>query len=511
MAGKNTPLLNIPPGIFRNTTRYAAGSKWYNGSQVRWRNNVLVPIGGWHKIFTVSGTTNPIRKMFSWRDDLTKPWVALGTADKLYGVSYAGNIYTQYDITPSALGWNPGSSVGFGRGGFGSGPFGKDGVVAPTGLAGNWSMDNFGKLLTAVHSQDGRLVSWDPVTPGTIAAPVAGAPTGNLLVIATTEEHLMLLGGAANPRRVKWCTRRTITDWTPTESNSAGGFDLQSNGSIIGAVRVQGGILVITDADSHIIEYVGPPNYYSRRKISEEGGLIGATSMIPALGGAVWMDHTNIWAYVGGAVSKFPCDLHDELFKNSYLGNPLKVHFGINEEAQELWMMYPETDADEPNRYIALSYSQNRYWTMGALTRTAWLNPVWQTRPLAANGQDVYEHEFGMLNDGVSRADDIFIETGALDLSDGDMNIWVDRIFNDSGADMPDVETDPDAFRLQFVLQQAPTAPKRYYGPIALTNPRGFTTVRFRARQFYMRVVQVKDNYWKLGNIRLRIKQKGAR
>lgn len=511
MSGKNVELLDISPGIFRNTTRYATKRRWYNGNQVRWRNNVLVPIRGWHKILTFATSTTSIRKMFTWRDDLLAPWMAVGSSDKLFGVSYVSGVYTQYDITPAALGWNPGGILGYGRDFYGSGYYGIDGDSSTPVTSGGWSMDNFGRLLTAVHSQDGRLVSWDPTTPATVAAPVATAPTGNLLVVATEEEHLMLFGGSGNPRRVKWCSRRDINDWTASASNSAGGFDLKSNGSIVAAVRVQGGVLVITDADAHLIEYEGPPNYYGRRKISDEGGIVGANSIISALGGAIWVDHTNAWAYQGGAVQKFPCDVQDEIFVNSNMSLPDRVHMGVNEEAQEIWLMYPSLSASEPDRYALLSYSQDKYWSIGSIPRTAWCNPVWQTKPLAANGIDVFEHEYGMLDDGVSRVDDIFVETGALDLSEGDENVHVDRIYNDSGADMPDVEGDPDSFRLQFVLQQAPSASKRYYGPIALTNPKGYTTVRFRARQFYMRVTQTKDSFWKMGSIRVRVKTKGKK
>lgn len=508
MTGKNTPLLNIPPGVYRNSTRYAAKNRWFNANQIRWRNNILVPIGGWKKILTFSAATTPIRRMHSWRDDLTKPWVAAGSSDKLFGVSYnADASYTSYDITPSGLGWNPGGLTGYGRAEYGSGFYGIDGESQQTTAAGYWSLDNFGKMLTAVHSQDGRLVQWDPVTPATIAAPVSGAPVGNILCITTEEEHCMVMGGATNPRRVKWCSRRALSTWTPAEDNSAGGFDIASNGSIIAAAKVQGGILVITDADVHLIEYVGPPNYYGRRKISDEGGILGPYAYIPALGGALWLDHANVWGYIGGAVQKFPCDVQDELFVNSNMTVPYAVHFGINEEAQEVWMMYPSKEESEPSNYVMLSYAQQRYWSMGLMPRTAWINPVWQAKPLAVNNKDLYEHEVGMLADGVSRIDDIFVETGGLEIGEGDGEIYLDRIYNDSGADMPDIEGDPDAFRLLFVLQQAPAAPKRYVGPIALTNPKGYTTVRFRSRQLYMRVVHHKDEFWKLGNIRVRIKE----
>ena len=513
MAGKNISLLDIPPGVFRNSTRYATGLQWYDANQVRWENNILVPVGGWIKRISYTFAEYPIRKMFTWRDDVKVPWLAAGSADKLYVSSYIDGTYTTYDITPDSLGVNPGGLIGFGRDFFGSGEFGRDPPASISDTGGAWSMDNFGRSLVAVNSYDGRLIDWNPSTdlsPLVKAEPVLNAPVDNAVVVVTDERHCMVLGGNNNPRRVKWCSREALTVWTPAEDNSAGGLTLQSNGSIIAAVKVQGGVLVLTDTDIHIIEYIGPPDYYSRRRISDEGGIIGSHSITPLQGGAVWMDHTNVWSYVGGAVTKLPCSVQTELFKNSDLTVPQTVHLGINEEKQEVWFIYPGKSSNEPDRNVMLSYSQNPYWTLGNIPRTAWVNPVWQPRPLAANGTDVYEHEYGMLADGESR-EDIFIESGALEISEGDRDTWVTRIYPDFGSDAPGGPGSPDAIRLSFVLQQAPEAPKRLIGPLPLTNPKGYVRTRFRAKQMYMRIDQRTDEFWKLGKFRLQVKQGGAR
>jgi len=371
----------------------------------------------------------------------------------------------------------------------------------------------------AVHSQDGRLFAWDPVTPATVANTtlVSTAPVDNLLVVATEEEHLMLLGGKNHPRRVQWCSRRTPNLWVAAEDNSAGGFDLKSNGAIIAACKVQSGILVLTDTDVHLIEYVGPPNYYGRRKIADEGGIIGTNAVAAVQGDAIWMDHRNLFSYSGGAITRVPCTLHTELFYNSNLVESHLIHMGINELAQELWIFYPNIESSAPDRYVAMSYSQETYWTQGQMPRTAWVNPVWQPRPLATNGVILYEQEYGSLADGISRNDDIYAETGALELSteddpDGGRIMWIDRIYQDAGLEGPGASVgDPASFSLIFKLAQAPGAPDRIVGPILLANPKGYTTVRMRARQVIVRVEQSKDVVWKLGKLRMRVKPGGKR
>jgi hypothetical protein len=335
---------------------------------VRWLNELLLPIGGWVVNFTFTGASvQPIRNMMSWRDLLKDPWFAAGSSDRLWGVKVDGaaSTFSRYDITPVGLANNPGGLVGYGRGAYGSGAYGLDinSSVQPDAHA-LWSLDNFGKLLVAIHSQDGRLFSWDPVTPSTVAAPVITAPIDNTLVITTEEEYVMVMGGKNHPRRVKWASQRSLTDWTPTEVNTAGGFDLRSNGAIIAAVRVQGGILVLTDTDIHMIEYVGPPNYYGRRRISEEGGILGKNSIVSTPRGAIWVGGSNFWSY-DGAVSKVDCPISGKVFFTSDLTQQYLCHMGINEAFQEVWFFYPKTGSTIADQYAVMSYSNEPYWTLG--------------------------------------------------------------------------------------------------------------------------------------------------
>lgn len=464
---------------------------------------------------TVVGV-NPIRDMISWRDFLKAPWVGAGSADKLWALSVNENsTYTPYNITPTTLAWTDGAMLGFGSGPFGMGPFGIDANGgASIDAAAQWSMDNFGKLLIAVHSQDGRLFSWDPVTPATVAIPVAGAPIDNTLCIMSNEEFAIVLGGKNNPRRVKWASQRSLSDWTPTETNSAGGFDLQSHGAIRAAIKVPEGILVVTDADIHLLQHIGPPNYYGRRKISDEGSIIGKNALVAIPGGAMWMGNSDFWMYMGGNVVRMPCSVHSDAFYKSELSQPANVLLGVNEFAGEVWALFPLKGSTISDHYVAFSYAKEPYWSKGELYRTAWLNPVWQAQPLMAQEQMLYEHEYGALDNGVSRVG-IFAETGAMEIGEGDEVMRVDRVWQDAGVQGGEPATftinDPLAYTATFKLRQAPNAPERVYGPITLGDPRGYTTVRFRARQVAMRIDQAKDEIWTLGKFRMRVKAGGRR
>jgi hypothetical protein len=184
----------------------------------------------------------------------------------------------------------------------------------------------------------------------------------------------------------------------------------------------------------------------------------------------------------------------------------------INEIAQEVWCFYPEAGDDEPTRYAIFSYSSTPYWAVGALTRTAFHNPVWQSKPIGANNFAVYNHESGWLNDGVTRLGEVFAETGGMESGEGDRVTWIDRLWQDIGGfDSNLGPPSPSALEFTFKLRQSPSAPERIVGPIVLNEAKGYTTLRMRARQFVVRIDQVEDDYWQLGKVRLRTKVGGAR
>jgi hypothetical protein len=146
-------------------------------------------------------------------------------------------------------------------------------------------------------------------------------------------------------------------------------------------------------------------------------------------------------------------------------------------------------------------------WSKGNLSRRFWLSPVWQSRPYAGLGADIYEHEIGWLNDGASRNADVYLESGVLELNNGDRYTKVDRIYHD--IVMFDTPTIPTTcpYSLTFRTRKGPTAPEYTYGPITPNNDNGFTTVRFQGRQVVMRVNQLADSGWGLGELRARVKE----
>ena len=45
--------IELPPGMMRNGTPYAARGRWVDGNFVRWHDGSLRPIGGWGQRQTI--------------------------------------------------------------------------------------------------------------------------------------------------------------------------------------------------------------------------------------------------------------------------------------------------------------------------------------------------------------------------------------------------------------------------------------------------------------------------
>lgn len=91
------PLVSVrpQPGVFRESTEYAAEGTWYDCDKIRWRKGSPEKIGGWVK-FSDSSFIGAARKIHDWGTISGGNYVALGTTYKLY-VETGGDYF---DVTP---------------------------------------------------------------------------------------------------------------------------------------------------------------------------------------------------------------------------------------------------------------------------------------------------------------------------------------------------------------------------------------------------------------------------
>ena len=161
--------LEIPPGVVAMPTKKMRSSNWSEVNLVRWREGQLTPMGGQAQLSNLVGGVE--KYVFASRCKAIHGWFGL---DGSYHIAYLceANLYvdtggTLTEITPTGGIVAPSGLVG----GYGDDLYDVDdygtprsipGSVAITKIPDAYSLDNFGSILYAMTSADGRLLMWDP-------------------------------------------------------------------------------------------------------------------------------------------------------------------------------------------------------------------------------------------------------------------------------------------------------------------------------------------------------------
>ena len=481
--------IKLPPGVYRNGTEYQAAGRWYDANLVRWFEGTMRPIGGWTK---ENGTpfTGVCRGLFGWKDNNYVRWAGIGTNSKLY--SFQGGTLT--DITPVGFPVGRVDSVyqlGYGIANYGSGAYG----VKRPGLglvleAATWSIDNFGQYPVFCAPHDGRILTWDLNTANK-ASVVSGAPTSCRAVVVTPERFVVALGAGGNPRLVPWADQESLTNWTPTATNQAGDFELQTAGTVMAGRRVRGATLIWTDADLHSMTYIGTPYVYSFDRIGSFCGAAGPNAVAALDSFAIWMGTNGFFMY-DGVVKPIPCDVQDYVFSDMNKVQAAKIYAGANTSFGEVWWFYPSANSTENDRYVVYNYREN-HWTIGQLARTAWTGSgVFQT-PLATSPDGfIYDQENGWTADGAPLMATRYAQAGPTEIGNGD-NVIVARQL------LPDEKTQGQT-KITFKSRFTPEGTEQTFGPYTLAP---YTDVRFTGRQVSMRVEGNSDDDWRVGVVRV--------
>jgi hypothetical protein len=488
--------LKIPAGVFRNGTEYQSAGRYYDSNLVRWFEGTLRPIGGWRKRSS-SQLTGSCRGLITWRDNSNDRWIAAGTNSKLYAMNEAG---TLKDITPS--GFTTGSAdavskLGYGYGTYGSFAFGVArpdlGSVTP---AATWSMDTWGEYLVACSDADGKLYEWQlGFSTPTLAAAITNAPTSCAAVMSTAERFIFALGASGNPRKVAWCDQENNTVWTPSTTNQAGDFDLQTVGSLKCGKRVRGLNLLFTDVDVHASSYIGAPYVYSFEKVGSGCGVISAQAVAAIDTAAMWMSRSGFWVY-DGYVKPLQSDVGDYVFENINYTQASKIYAVHNSKYGEITWFYPSSSSNENDSYVTYNYREG-HWAIGSMSRTAGTDRGVFTNPLMVSSDGyVYEHEAGFNYDGGS----VYAETGPIEVGNGDVVMSVRQV-------IPDEQTLGEVV-VSFKTRMYPTSDESTFGPYTASQP---TDVRFSARQVKVRYTGNVLADWRVGVTRLEAVASGGR
>ena len=495
--------IDFAPGVYGNGTELQAQGRWRDANLVRWWNGRMRPVGGWQK-FTPTPLQNPPRGMITWRDNGQSRFLAAGTASKLY-VHDGGALY---DVTPA--GFQSGNidslyGLGWGAGLYGMEAYGT--ARTSSGLifdATTWSLDTFGQYLVGCSSSDGKAYVWRGTSDATALA-MANAPVNNRGLFVTDERMVVLLGAAGNPRNVQWCAQGDYTVWAPAATNTAGSLIVNTTGALMAGMRyAQGTYLLFTDIDVHTMSYIGQPFVYGLNRVGDKCGLLGPHAKVAVNGGIVWMSPSNFHFY-NGAVTTMPCEVQERVFGNINVLQGAKACAGLNSQFGEVWFFYASALSSENDRYVVWNYKEN-IWYTGALGRTAWVDRgAWQYVVASGPGGNLFQHEQGWTDNGVSRVGSVYAESGPLMIGNGDNVMDVSSILLDTNAG-------EDAnVALKFLCKRNAQDVEVTAGPYANPKPTGEIDARFGAKQIKVRVELQADGPFDFGLLRLDAKKGSAR
>ena len=190
-----------------------------------------------------------------------------------------------------------------------------------------------------------------------------------------------------------------------------------------------------------------------------------------------------------------------------------------NREFNEVGWFYCSGSSEEIDRYVTYNYLE-RTWSIGQLERHAWIDDGVFEKPRAtgtvSNTNYLYDHEVGDDDDG-SPMDNVFLESGDLDLQDGNQFSFLRRI-------IPDVNffgSDANGGQINFVIKTRnfPGDSLSTSSTSVISSSTQQSFIRGRARQIVFRVESDDDApagnrmgfKWRLGATRLDIRPDGRR
>lgn len=500
--------IQLPPGIERNGTPYETPNKWWDMNLMRWQSGSPGPVGGWNKL-TATPFTGAVRKIHIYRDNSNQRDTLIGTDTKLYADT--GGAYS--DITPAAF--VPLTSIGVG-GGYGTGTYGTEayGVARANPSPAfspfaYWSMDNWGQDVVLTANSDGRLFYYTTATATTPPAVVTTAPIGNAAVVVTNERHVMAIGqtgGSGSLLRVAWSNQEDYTAWNFADLTKTAGFqDLDAHGPLLMGFKVREGILIVGYSDIYLAQFVGLPFVYGFTRLSDIS-LLHPYSVAPFNGNAAMFSRNGFMLYSSGSVVPLPCPIMNDIrLEMDATYGPFRIFGCLNGLFPEIWWFYPTAGNTEANRYVFWNFVDN-FWGWGMLSRSAMSPALSYQRPfMGTSGGDLYEHELGYNDNGNPRFQNLFLETGDLQVISNDGSIVdINGMLLALG----------EGFESTSVLaysQYAPEGTETQSGPY-VPRADGYTDARISCRNMRLRFYPVADVAWGPGMIKLDIpKQSGAR
>ena len=311
--------LQLPPGIVKGANPDDAPGRWFDGILIRWRENVMEPVGGWARITTSPLGSTP-RKIFQWRNNSSLAMTLVGCDEHLY----ADNSGSYVNVAPADLvGLNISSDLGYGASTYGSSTYGtpRSGTSSLSPRREGWTFGSWGEDVLAVASSDGRLLYFDSSSPSATVAVVGVYAvstinrTSNVVTVVTSTPHNLSSGDAVRVSGVA-STSFNTSSATVTVSNattftySNTGSDASSSGGKVQDLSVPTGnrsvvvtperhvVLIMAGGESRRVAWSSREDYtdFNYASTTNTAGYYDLKSETPLVTGTGVREGTLIWS-----------------------------------------------------------------------------------------------------------------------------------------------------------------------------------------------------------------------
>jgi len=316
--------------------------------------------------------------------------------------------------------------------------------------------------------------------------------------------------GVFDPMLVRWTGRGLLGSWANnSELSVAGGQPLQIGSKIIGACRAKRELLIWTDEAI----YSATPTYdeyvFSWSIIARGVSILAQNAYVIAGDVVYWMSDRNFYSY-NGRVEVLPCTVLQYVYSDLNYSQREKIFAARNSEFTEVTFFYPSSLSDDIDRYVIYNYTEGT-WAVGSMSRTAWSDSGIRQKPEAAFVSDVdasvsrtYIHESGY-ND-VNDPMDAYIESGYVDLDDGEYVTFLSRF-------IPDIRFyQGSAINVDIRTKEFPNSPSSLSSYDDVRSSTLYKNIRLRARQMAVKFSSDDASTgWQIGDFRFEIKPDGRR
>ena len=419
---------------------------------------------------------------------------------------------------------------------FGWGDAASGGLTTTTQLR-LWSHDNFGEDLI-INARDSNIYFWDRSTTLSNRAVELSTLTGTKtsvpqvakqVLVSDQDRHVIAFGcdglnsspsanqgnGVQDPLLIRFSDQEDPLIWYTAVDNTAGELRLGSGSKFIQAVETKREILVWTDTSLNSMRFIGPPFTFGIQQLASNITIMSPHAAVSTEDYVFWMGIDNFYVYAG-QTQQLPCSVKEKVFLDFNLDQSEKVVSGVNSEFTEVFWFYPSAESSDNDKYVVYNYEQ-KIWYFGSLARTAWIDRGVRPLPMAASSSYIYNHETGYDDDG--SAMNSFIESGVIDIADGDRFVYINRVVPDLSFNGSTNLSSPQA---TFTVKA-----RNFPGADFSDTPSGDTIrtasspvetftnqlfLRARGRSFALRVESsALGAKWKLGSPRIDIRPDGRR